>query len=46
MEGHGELPADFYHQPQPVAQLSVMASTTSSGSLNILKLPADAFRNV
>jgi hypothetical protein len=29
-EGHGEMPPHFYPSPQPVAQLTVMASTTSS----------------
>jgi hypothetical protein len=29
-EGHGELPGHFFPQPQPVAQLTISASSTSS----------------
>jgi hypothetical protein len=36
-EGHGELPPHLYPTPQPVAQLSVMASTTAaSTSINLM----------
>jgi len=38
-EGHGQRPSEFYSQPQRIAQLAVMPSTTSSsGSLNFFTL--------